>query len=64
VVWRMRLENTSHAGGVRRNRKSDETVSMPAGRYVLRYVSDDSHSFMKWYGAAPDHLFWGAQVRR
>jgi hypothetical protein len=64
VVWRMALERTSHAGGAQRNRKSDETVHMSAGRYVLRYVSDDSHSYMTWYGAAPDHLFWGVQVRR
>ena len=64
MVWRMALEKTSHAGGAERNRKSDETVLMSSGRYVLRYVSDDSHSYMAWYGAPPDHLFWGVQLRR
>ena len=48
VVWKMDLLATTHAGGGRKNRLANVTVTLPAGEYVLRYESDDSHSFGHW----------------
>ena len=59
----MTWENTLHAGGAIKNRKADVRLRLPAGHYRLRFRSDDSHAFMDWNAAAPDHIFWGVVVR-
>ncbi|HEV2860622.1 MAG TPA: serine hydrolase [Pyrinomonadaceae bacterium] len=59
AVWEMRAAETTHAGGAEKNRKVDATVSLPAGRYRLRYKTDDSHSFDNWNAQPPDINFWG-----
>lgn len=53
VVWRMTYRQTENAGGAEKNRVVDEILELPAGEYVLRYRSDDSHSFEDWNQAAP-----------
>ena len=52
-VWRMTYQRTENAGGAEKNRVVDEMIELPAGEYVLRYRSDDSHSFEDWNQAAP-----------
>ncbi|MFI5251834.1 MAG: hypothetical protein ACHQQQ_05295 [Bacteroidota bacterium] len=52
-VWEMNAENTTGAGGARKNMKFDNTVNFSAGEYVLYYISDDSHSFLDWNQAPP-----------
>lgn len=65
VVWKMDLLATTHAGGGRKNRLANVTITLPAGEYVLRYESDDSHSFGNWNQAAPDDPEgWGVTVFR
>ena len=59
AVWEMKAAETAHAGGAEKNRKFDATVSLPAGRYRLRYKSDDSHSFDDWNSPPPEINFWG-----
>jgi hypothetical protein len=59
AVWEMRWPETAPAGGAEKNRKADATVSLPAGKYKLRYKSDDSHSFDNWNDPPPDINFWG-----
>jgi hypothetical protein len=59
VVWEMKAPETAHAGGAGKNRKLDAPLSLPAGRYRLRYKSDDSHSFDNWNALPPDINFWG-----
>jgi len=58
-VWEMKEQETTHAGGAGKNRKVDIVVSLPAGKYRLRYKSDDSHSFDNWNALPPDINFWG-----
>lgn len=59
VVWQMKARETLPAGGAGKNRKADVVVTLPAGRYRLRYKSDDSHSFDRWNSLPPDINFWG-----
>jgi CubicO group peptidase (beta-lactamase class C family) len=58
-VWEMKSSETTHAGGAPKNRKVDIVITMPAGKYRLRYKSDDSHSFDNWNAMPPDINFWG-----
>ena len=65
VVWEMTYRMTEHAGGAAKNRMFDGIVHLPAGEYVLRYDSDDSHSFDDWNDSAPeDPAHWGITVYR
>lgn len=61
TLFRMTYETTEHAGGVDRNRKVTEILSLTAGTYILRYVSDGSHHCDSFTGgnAPDDESFWG-----
>jgi CubicO group peptidase (beta-lactamase class C family) len=61
-VWEMKEPQTAHAGGAGKNRLVDAVVTLPAGKYRLRYKSDDSHSFDNWNAMPPDINFWGIAV--
>jgi CubicO group peptidase (beta-lactamase class C family) len=63
-VWEMQEPKTTHAGGAAKNRKVDETISLPAGNYKLRYKSDDSHAYDHWNSLPPDVNFWGIAIYR
>lgn len=54
VVWEMTYRLTSDAGGASKNRQFNGVVHLPAGSYVLRYRSDDSHSSERWNAEMPD----------
>ena len=54
TIWRMRYQDTEHAGGARKNRVIDATGWLPAGEYILRYESDGSHSPESWNADPPD----------
>jgi hypothetical protein len=41
---------------------SDAFITLAAGRYKLRYKSDDSHSFANWNALPPDINFWGIAI--
>jgi hypothetical protein len=58
-VWEMKEPETTHAGGAGKNRHTDTVITLPAGKYRLRYKSDDSHSFDNWNALPPDINFWG-----
>jgi hypothetical protein len=63
TIWKMRYEDTQHAGGARKNRVVDETIKLQAGDYELCYRSDGSHSFEDWNDRAPrDRELWGITV--
>ena len=62
-VWRFTWDDTDAAGGAKKNRIVDATFEAPAGRYVLVYTTDGSHSWHRWNSAPPfDPAFWGAMV--
>jgi len=65
VVWEMTYGMTFHAGGGRKNRMVNMTFLLDKGEYVLRYRSDDSHSFNAWNVDPPDDpAYWGITVFR
>jgi hypothetical protein len=53
-VWEMTYDETRWAGGAKKNRKVDEVIQLPAGRYLLFYNTDGSHSFNDWNADPPD----------
>jgi hypothetical protein len=62
-VWEMTHENTRHAGGARINRIADESIDLPAGEYVVFYVTDAGHAYREWMMAPPhDPAHWGIQI--
>ena len=62
-IWEMTRANTEQAGGADKNRVYDGVVHFPRGKYLVRYVTDDSHSFGDWNSTAPyDQDRWGIVV--
>lgn len=41
---------------------SSDTVKLPSGRYKLRYISDNAHSFAGWYSKIPTLDYYGAII--
>jgi CubicO group peptidase (beta-lactamase class C family) len=62
TVWQMKASESLHAGGAEKNRMVDTVVTLPAGKYRLRYKSDDSHSYDSWNADPPDYDFWGIAI--
>src|ERR1051326_9090633 len=56
-IWEMKTENVRSAGSAEKDVKFDETVSLPAGGFILYFITDDSHSFVDWNAAPPDDPF-------
>ena len=52
-VWSMDADRTRHAGGASKNRYIDEELLLPAGNYVVTYVTDDSHAYGDWNDDPP-----------
>jgi hypothetical protein len=64
VVWEMSYRRTDHAGGAKKNRIFDDVIRLDAGRYVVYYESDGSHSFNRWNASPPADAFsWGVTIR-
>lgn len=53
-VWEMDYHNTDFAGGHKKNIVADEKIKLPAGNYLVTYVSDDSHGYNDWNALPPD----------
>ena len=65
TVWEMTYRVTEPAGGAAKNRRFDGRITLPAGEYVLRYQTDNSHSFGSWNANPPDDPdMWGITVYR
>ncbi len=64
-VWEMTYRVTEPAGGAQKNRRFDGTIPLPAGDYVLHYVTDGSHAFGDWNANPPDDpMSWGITISR
>jgi hypothetical protein len=62
-VWEMTADETVHAGGSRKNRLAEATLSLTPGSYVLAYYSDDSHDCSDWNADPPDEPSrWGVTL--
>lgn len=63
TVWKMRKRNTEYAGGSKKNRMTDEKITLNKGNYIAYFVTDDSHSFMNWNDSPPYHAEdWGIKI--
>ncbi|MBD3291041.1 hypothetical protein GF337_19695 [candidate division KSB1 bacterium] len=59
-VWEMTYRNTDHAGGARKNLMFDDIIKLPAGDYLVYFITDDSHSARHWNQMPPyDPQYWG-----
>lgn len=62
-VFEMNYRNTEFGGGAEKNLSLNETIKLPAGSYIVSYVTDDSHSYGDWNALPPDDPeFWGVTV--
>ena len=62
-VWEMDFELTVPAGGSRKNRAVDEVITLPAGRYKVYFITDDSHAYGDWNVKPPENSQnWGIQI--
>jgi len=62
-VWVMDAEWDDHAGGGEKNVFENKDITLPAGSYMVHYVTDDSHSFEEWNVLPPqDPQFWGVTL--
>ena len=62
-VWEMRYAKTRHAGGSRKNRLTEEVITLPAGTYTVYFRTDGSHAYGDWNADAPPHPErWGITV--
>ena len=65
IVWEMTYGMTFHAGGGRKNRMLNTSVVLDKGEYLLRYRTDDSHSYGDWNVDPPDDRdYWGITLYR
>lgn len=62
TVWQMKAIATRHAGGAIKNRIADTVLVLPAGHYVLHYLSDDSHAYRDWNDAPPEVSLYGIKL--
>jgi len=63
-VWKFNYLDSAPAGGGKKNRYIDETITLQPGQYVAFFVTDDSHSYGRWNDAPPyDPSFWGLTVK-
>ena len=63
IIWEMTEEDTQHAGGGKKNRRFDGIVTLPAGSYMVYYVTDDSHAYRRWNVSAPfEPKMWGITI--
>ncbi|MCB0314635.1 MAG: hypothetical protein KDH84_15470, partial [Calditrichaeota bacterium] len=52
-----------HAGGSRKNRLTEEVITLPAGTYTVYFRTDGSHAYGDWNADAPPHPErWGITV--
>jgi hypothetical protein len=63
VVWKMKDRDTERAGGAKKNRLFDGTITLQPGTYVAHYETDGSHAFGDWNDTPPDDpMHWGITI--
>ena len=62
VVWSMNAKNSKWAGGAFKNQKIDTIIYLNKGKYKLRYITDENHSYKHWTAPAPLLPFYGIVI--
>jgi hypothetical protein len=59
----MEFDATSWAGGAKKNRLFDKTITLDKGEYELHYRTDGSHAYNDWNDDPPDdRTHWGVTI--
>ncbi|HEX9934082.1 MAG TPA: hypothetical protein VGB38_02705, partial [bacterium] len=59
-VWSMEYDDTEWAGGAKKNRMMDRTLTLEPGDYTVSFTTDDSHDYNDWNALPPyDPRHWG-----
>ncbi|MFZ5517365.1 MAG: hypothetical protein ACOY90_12040 [Candidatus Zhuqueibacterota bacterium] len=63
-VWRMKFDDTRHAGGGQKNRLINEDITLQPGTYRVFFETDDSHSYGDWNTEPPLEFedYWGITI--
>jgi hypothetical protein len=62
-VWMMSEKKSKGAGGDKKNIRIEDEITLPASKYLVHYITDDSHSFEEWNRLPPDDpQFWGITI--
>lgn len=64
VVWKMQNYFCRHAGGASKNQLTDTVINLKAGKYRLKYITDESHSWNSWDDRPPLTSFYGIVLFR
>jgi len=63
-LWTFDYRHSDGAGGAKKNRRTREVLTLPAGSYALFCATDGTHHFGDWNTAPPhDPFHWGVTVR-
>jgi len=63
IIWKPKIEKSRNAGGSIRNKATVDVIYLQAGKYKLKYKSDNDHAFESWDGEAPTQVNdWGIQI--
>ncbi len=63
IVWKFDERNSEHAGGGSKNWKFNGLVSLEKGKYIVKFISDGSHSYFDWNTTPPfEKEYWGISV--
>lgn len=58
-IWTMHALYSKYAGGAVKNQQIDTVITLPKGKYMLRYITDESHNWNSWDDAPPATPFYG-----
>jgi hypothetical protein len=58
-VWEMHVLDSKYAGGAFKNQQTDQVIHLQAGKYTLKYQTDESHNWNNWDDAPPNTPFYG-----
>ena len=59
----MTYRNTRQAGGASKNLMFDNIITLPAGDYLVYFITDNSHSTRHWNEMPPyDPKYWGISL--
>ncbi len=63
VIWEMTRMNTEYAGGGKKNRMFNGTLTFDPGNYIAFYRTDGSHSYRDWNVGPPYYPeAWGIKI--
>lgn len=62
VLWQLSFDQSFHAGGALKNRRQEDTLWLPAGRYTIHYETDESHATGHWDDLPPEAPYSGIRL--